>query len=245
MTNKISNALFVHDYIFPYKGNWRLYWVIQRYFRTSISGLTLHKFFNIVLAFLEMMTGRTQLHSKPAVLRVEVTNLCNLKCPRCSCGTDSDPRKKGFMNLENYIGVLKDNRRNALIVRLDVPQSEVYSFFNLADLFLNSLAGKSVPKCYHNHLSAKMCEYLMAGKPVISIENGPVCGEILTEIGAGFSVPAHNPKALVERIVYFADNRNETINCGNRAKKYAVTNLDRQVIAEKFFNELVLKFELR
>jgi glycosyltransferase involved in cell wall biosynthesis len=139
---------------------------------------------------------------------------------------------------------IADKKIQNVILAGIVPQSELSSYFMIADIFLNSLAGKSIPKCYHNHFSAKICEYLMEGKPVISIENGPVCGDILREIGAGFPVPAGNPGALAERISYFAENRDETIQSGNRAKEYAVTNLDRQIVAEKFLNELTQRLKL-
>jgi colanic acid biosynthesis glycosyl transferase WcaI len=135
------------------------------------------------------------------------------------------------------------NLHNVILAGI-VPQSELFAYFTIAGIFLNSLAGKIVPKCYHNHFSAKICEYLMAGKPVISIENGPVCGDILMEIGAGFPVPAGNPEALAKRILYFAENKDIAIECGNRARQYAISNLDRQIVAGKFMEELSLKLAI-
>jgi organic radical activating enzyme len=110
---------FLHEYFVPYHGNWNLTWVIQRYLKTAKPGLTPYKSCNAAIALKEMILGEIQVRSRPVILRIETTNLCNLHCPRCSCGINSDPRKKGFMTLDDYRLVLEENRRNAIIVRLD------------------------------------------------------------------------------------------------------------------------------
>jgi len=108
-----------HERLVPFRGNWNLPWVIQRYWKTSRSGFTPAKFLNAMMAMVEMRCGRTRVRSKPSVLRIEPTNVCNLKCPRCSCGIGTDPRPKGFIDLGGYREILEQNRRNAVIVRLD------------------------------------------------------------------------------------------------------------------------------
>lgn len=114
-----AKTLSIHRRISSFAGNWHLSWVIQRYLKTSKAGLTPRKCANAALAMLEMRTRRTYVRSKPVVLRIEPTNFCNLRCPRCSCGINADPRKKGYMNLNDYRLILEENKRNAIIVRLD------------------------------------------------------------------------------------------------------------------------------
>ena len=72
-----------------------------------------------MLALLEMKIGKTHLQSNPFVLRIEPTNICNLHCPRCSCGINTDPREKGYIGLDDYNVILKQNQKTAVILRLD------------------------------------------------------------------------------------------------------------------------------
>ncbi|MBM2817288.1 MAG: radical protein [Ignavibacteria bacterium] len=116
--NKKSKP-FMHEIMFPFRGNWNLIWVIQRYFKSSLSGITMQKLWNAIIAFVEMITGKAIVQSKPFVLRLEPTNICNLRCPRCSCGINTDPRKKGYIKLEDFRNILEENKRNTIILRLD------------------------------------------------------------------------------------------------------------------------------
>jgi len=77
------------------------------------------KMLNAIHAFAEMKIGKTRLSSKNFVLRIEPTNVCNLRCPRCSCGINTDPRKKGYIDLEDYKLILEENVKNAITIRLD------------------------------------------------------------------------------------------------------------------------------
>lgn len=123
--------------LFPYMGNWHLPWIIQRYFGTSITRLTPYKLANVILSLVEMKSGQTRIHSHPFVLRIEPTNLCNLHCPRCSCGINTDPRKKGYMMLDDYQLILEMCKKEAFIVRLDgngepTLHSKIFEMIRLA-----------------------------------------------------------------------------------------------------------------
>lgn len=118
--NKYHNLRkFIHEILFPFRGNWNLVWVLQRYIKSSLSGITWQKFKNAVLAIIEMTRGKAIVRSKPFVLRIEPTNICNLRCPRCSCGINTDPRRKGYMKLDDFKNILEENIRDAIILRLD------------------------------------------------------------------------------------------------------------------------------
>lgn len=104
---------------FSFRGNWHLPFIIWRYFRAARSGFTPGRMLNALVALAEMRLGRTRVCSRPFVLRVEPTNLCNLRCPRCACGLHTDPRKRGVMALEDYASILDQNRRYGMVVRLD------------------------------------------------------------------------------------------------------------------------------
>jgi len=102
-----------------FRGNWCLRWVIQRYWQSSRSTASFKKLANAALALAEMTCGQTRVRSRPSVLRIEPTNVCNLHCPRCSCGIGQDPRQKGYMTLADYNRVLEENREYVWFVRLD------------------------------------------------------------------------------------------------------------------------------
>lgn len=119
MSQASAARRFLHEKLIPFRGNWHLPWVIQRYWKASRSGLTPAKLANAALAVMEMKLGRPVVRSKPSVLRIEPTNLCNLRCPRCSCGIGTDPRPKGFIDIDDYRLILDQNRGHAVFVRLD------------------------------------------------------------------------------------------------------------------------------
>lgn len=108
-----------HEMLVPYGGNWGLYWVASRYLRTIRSGVTIRKLVNAAVALKEMGFGKIHVKSKPFVLRIEPTNICNLRCPFCVCGAKRDPRPKGFMSMDDYNQILEKNKKTAMLVRLD------------------------------------------------------------------------------------------------------------------------------
>lgn len=94
-------------------------WVMQRYFRSALSSFTLQKFINAGFAVIEMKLGVIRVRSRPYVLRIEPVNLCNLRCPLCACGANTDPREKGFMTISDFTRILEENKKTAILVRLD------------------------------------------------------------------------------------------------------------------------------
>jgi hypothetical protein len=109
----------LREALLPFRGNWNLPWVIQRYWRSSCSGLSIAKLRNSATALVEMACGRTCVTSRPAVLRVEPTNVCNLHCPRCSCGIGADRRPKGQIALPHFRRILEQNQEEGWLLRLD------------------------------------------------------------------------------------------------------------------------------
>ena len=115
----ISQSKQLHERLFPYRGPWHVPWVIQRYSRSAMCALTPKRVFNAVTALTEMKVGVIRVRSRPFVLRIEPCNVCNLRCPLCACGINTDPRPKGFMTLEDYRRILEENKQTAILVRLD------------------------------------------------------------------------------------------------------------------------------
>lgn len=102
-----------------FRGNWNLLWVAHRYFPTLMAGLNAKKTFNMMLSFTEMATARPKVKSLPFVMRLEPTSICKLRCPRCSCGIGTDPRPKGFLQLNDLDMLLATVKDHVVFVRLD------------------------------------------------------------------------------------------------------------------------------
>ena len=62
--------------------------------------------FNLLLAGLDQVLGRTRMLASPPVLQIEPTNICNLACPLCPSGRMA--RAKGMMSAETFETILRD-----------------------------------------------------------------------------------------------------------------------------------------
>lgn len=109
----------VPEKLTKYRGNWSLAWVIYRYLKSAKTAMTFDRFLNASFALFEMKMGRIRISSKPFTIRIEPTNICNLRCPRCSCGIGSDSRQKGCISVDDYRIILEQCKRYGIIVRLD------------------------------------------------------------------------------------------------------------------------------
>lgn len=69
---------------------------------------TIRKFFNLIMAEIEMRFKRTHLWSYPFTLSIEPTNMCNLKCPLCPTGEGRRGRKKGMMSFEDFKKIIDE-----------------------------------------------------------------------------------------------------------------------------------------
>ena len=91
-----------------------LLWAVKRHLLLMLSHITLRKLFNSLVLLFEMQLKQTRLYSNPVFLRIEVSPLCNLRCPGCLLGqaglteTSPDHRKEGMMSYESFKENVKD-----------------------------------------------------------------------------------------------------------------------------------------
>ena len=78
------------------------------------------KFNNLILALKEENDKLTELKSYPYIIVIEPTNNCNLKCPLCSTGLDSNSRLKGKLSIDNYKKLGNSEKVNELSKKLNV-----------------------------------------------------------------------------------------------------------------------------
>ncbi len=126
-----------------------------------------------------------------------------------------------------------------------VPRSELGSYLQAADLFIFSMVGNPTPRPYHNILTAKACDYLLAGRPIISVEDGAILSELLEKISAGVTVRPESPQLLGDAIRIFVNDENYRIKCGRAGQAYAKKNLMRYKVTQRFDSQLRTKLQIR
>lgn len=123
-------------------------------------------------------------------------------------------------NVEFLDPVLKDNMDNVL---------------QLLDICFISLKKQNL---FNYGVSPnKLFDYMMAARPVIyavEASNDPV-----KDCGCGISVPAENPKAVVEAVIKIKNlSDEEKVQMGKRGKEYVLENHMYHPLAERFLNAL-------
>jgi MoaA/NifB/PqqE/SkfB family radical SAM enzyme len=77
------------------------------------------KLLNAMRAEFERRIKRVKLSSHPFILHIELTNICNLKCPYCLTGNDTNYQQKGYLSLEGFKKIIDDLKDYLILVRLD------------------------------------------------------------------------------------------------------------------------------
>jgi len=84
----------------------------------------------------------------------------------------------------------------------------------------------------------KLFESLAAGVPVIQTTNGWI-KQLLDENNCGFTVDADHPEILAEKLEQMADNPGLVKEMGENAKKLAVADFDKKVLAQKMLDGII------
>ena len=94
-----------------------------------IKSLTARRVKNLLLTgssfFLSALTGKTLLWGRPAILTIEPTNVCNLRCPLCITGSGQLRRVQGRMSLDTFRKIM-DTMGDDIFFLLLYHQGEPY-----------------------------------------------------------------------------------------------------------------------
>ena len=80
--------------------------------------VTLTKITNYLLSQIEYKQKKIKLKSFPRLYYIDIGNFCNLKCPLCPTGTNSNKRRRQFMNFESYKKIFDKIKKYPLYVSL-------------------------------------------------------------------------------------------------------------------------------
>jgi MoaA/NifB/PqqE/SkfB family radical SAM enzyme len=95
---------------------------VLRYFPAIINSnkkISFKKILNALHAEFERRFKKIKLSSHPFILHIELTNVCNLKCPYCLTGNDTNYQQKGFLTFDSYKRIIDDLKDYLILVRLD------------------------------------------------------------------------------------------------------------------------------
>lgn len=94
---KIPSLLFRGDISFDFDG-----------ITLAARDLPVRKRLNLVKVGIDKIFRTSIARGLPPLLQVELTNICNLRCPLCPTGSDSLKRPKGFMSEDTFIKTLNE-----------------------------------------------------------------------------------------------------------------------------------------
>lgn len=137
--------------------------------------------------------------------------------------------------------IVRENLTNVTLPGV-VPRAELGGYLHTADAFIMSMVAPQTPQPYHGILTAKACDYLLVGRPILAIEDGRILAPLLEDIGAGVRVPPEDPAALARTIAAYANDPARCRAEGERAASYARTHLRRDHVVAGF--ERVLRERL-
>lgn len=112
-----------------------------------------------------------------------------------------------------------------------VPKTELGGLFVSADIGLQCL--KNVPAFYFGTSPNKFFDYIAAGLPVLNNYPGWLAG-IIKEVDCGYAVSPDDPRAFADCLIDAADNRDELLEKGKRARDLAEWDFDRKVLSRKW-----------
>jgi hypothetical protein len=240
---KASGKKDLRELLFPFRGTWHMPWIIERYLRGVRSGMTAARVANACLALSEMSLGVRRVHSLPFVLRIEPCNVCSLRCPLCACGNGSDPRKKGFIDVEDYSRIIRENPQ-AIIVRLD-GMGEPMLHPRIFDLIRIAKAS-GMSTVLHSNFYAPLCDcskdLLDSGldRIVISIDGSTQETYEKYRVGGSLKVVLQRLRRLVEARRASTARKKLIIEVQmvdfpfNRHEQAAVRALTRELGADRF-----------
>lgn len=128
---------------------------------------------------------------------------------------------------------VKDERLDFIFFRDPVEKKALASLLASADIGLQILG--NIPAFYYGTSPNKYFDYIASGRPVICNYPGWVA-DMINEDNLGWAVSPENPDALALALLAAADNRDQLLSMGLRARNLAEKTFDRKYLAAKFLS---------
>jgi len=116
-----------------------------------------------------------------------------------------------------------------------VPRTQIPSVVGEASCFV--ITSRSMPIHRYGISPNKLCDAMLAGKPIIMAL--PAANDLVTQTGAGFSIAPQQPVLLAESILKMkALSPEERLEMGRKGQQYALQNFDAGNLAERFLQSV-------
>ena len=130
--------------------------------------------------------------------------------------------------------LIRDYKLNNIKFYGRYPSNKMKKFYDLADALIITLKDDEVVnKCE----PAKICSYMMSGKPILGMINGAV-NSIIKNSECGIVVSASNYKELSKEILKIYKNKELLKKFGNNSKKYYRVNYTKEKNINSLISEL-------
>ncbi|HIE13944.1 TPA: radical SAM protein [Candidatus Bathyarchaeota archaeon] len=154
--------------------------------------------YSFFLDALSYFSRSNRILGMPVNITIEPTNVCNQRCPVCETGAGILGRKKEFMSLENFKGIIDQV----------VPWTNSLIFYFMGEPFLNKEAYEMISYAKSKDIFITTCTNGQFVDPKKVLESG--LDEISFQIG-GMSQATHERYRVGGNLKQTLDNLNELI----------------------------------
>jgi len=158
---------------------------------------------NYYFTYSQMLSKKEKLMGGPSHLTVDVTNICNLRCPLCPTGVDAPGRKKGMMPLATFQNILDQTERYLISVDLfnwgePLLNKDVYDMIAYAHR-RNIVTSVSTNFLYFSEISAE--KLLSSGLDILILSVDGASQESYEQyrVGGNFQKVMENISILVKK----------------------------------------------
>lgn len=113
-----------------------------------------------------------------------------------------------------------------------VPKAEVFKYILASDIGTSVLKKADAFKTVYSN---KTFDYMSCKKPILMAIDG-VSRKLVEDAEAGVYVEPENPRDFAEKIKFYSSHPDQVVIQGEKGYKYAMSNFDRNVLAQKFIS---------
>lgn len=113
-----------------------------------------------------------------------------------------------------------------------VPKAEVFKYILASDMGTSVLKKADAFKTVYSN---KTFDYMSCKKPILMAIDG-VSRKLVEDAEAGAYVEPENPRDFAEKIKFYSSHPDQVVIQGEKGYKYAMSNFDRNVLAQKFIS---------
>ena len=134
------------------------------------------------------------------------------------------------MEKKRLVALAKEKKLNNIRFLDSVPKAEVFKYILSSDMGTSVLKNVDTFKTVYSN---KTFDYMSCKIPILMAIDG-VSKKLVEDAQAGEFVEPENPKDFAEKIKFYLNNPDQVLKQGENGYKFAKSNFDRTVLAEKY-----------